>query len=71
MEDRFLVAGKELAQQIVEDNDIELTEQLVKVCQSYKWNWYCAEMSDDYSKTLREQHQLNEDLQRYIKSCSN
>jgi len=69
MEDRFLEIGKDFAQKIAEDNNIHLTEDLIKFCQKYKWDWFCADCSDDYSRTLSEQDVLKKSLYAYILEC--
>jgi len=58
MEDRFYAIGKEDADKMRELNpghefpveDLDL--YMAKVA----WNWFIADMCDDYSKTIREQH---------------
>lgn len=67
MEDRFLQIGIEFAAELARQENIKCDDELIKFCQEYKWLWFVAEMSDDYSRTLQEQEALTKRMNKYIK----
>ena len=69
MEERFKAIGKEFAEELVSKHGIKLTDELIERCQNFRWNWFCADCSDDYSVTLKEQAALKESFNKYIEEC--
>jgi hypothetical protein len=59
MEERFVQIGIEDADKLRELNPgHEFPAELADLCADWSWNWFVADMSDDYSKTLGEQRAL-------------
>jgi hypothetical protein len=68
MEERFIKIGDEFAARLSKEHNIENSDALKLFCREYKWNWFRAECSDDYSRTLEEQDKLNRRLEQWIAS---
>jgi len=66
MEERFIGIGKESARRYVEGLGIELTEELEAKCIDASWNWFVADMCDDYSRTLGEQGAIRKSMVEYL-----
>ena len=65
-EARFIKIGDDHANQICELHSIKNSDWFREQCRRYKWLWFIAEMSDDYSRTLQEQEALHLEFVRYI-----
>jgi len=64
METRFIESGKRLC----EKHNLKLTEENINWLAKWSFNYFCADCSDDYSVTLREQAALNKSLQTWLDS---
>lgn len=67
MEARFIEIGKEHADWIRDHNpSIQFNDYLDQDMAETAWAWFLASMSDDYSKTLREQSEIARNIRYKI-----
>lgn len=64
--ERFTLLGSQFAIEVAQRYNVKMTPALVEFCTNYKYRWFCAECSDDYSRTLSEQAQLKKELEVFI-----
>lgn len=68
MEQRFIESGNQFAEYISQKYRIEKTDALIERCINYRYNMFCADCSDSYNITLREQSELTASMINYLES---
>ena len=64
--ERFEYLGLEAAKKLESAFQIQITDELKERMTKFKYLMFCADCSDDYSRTLSEQHDLREELSNFL-----
>ena len=67
MEDRFIQIGEDRAKELRKLNpEATLPENLAELCTRWSWDWFIADMSDDYSRTRGEQNAIRNEVHQKL-----
>jgi len=66
MEERFKEIGREKAKEFEEKFGVQADEEMVERAINFSFAYFCADCCDDYSKTIREQHDLGVGMMKYL-----